>query len=490
MAQAQSNSASIPEAYKLAQEHYDNKRLKKAALICKQILETKPDHARSLHLLGLIYYKRTRYNAANTCLQQALKVRPKWYSLHNDLGAVLAAQGRHQQALESYQQALALVENPDDSEKLLPLYRNMAVALQRVGNLKEAMVFHEKALAFNPNDVEALWNRAHIYLAKGDFERGWVDYEKRLHLASHEKPFRRHRLLQPRWDGRTFRHKTLLVQDEQGLGDVFQFVCLLPLVKSMGGIVILETRRKLTGILSDLKGADEVISREEARGQRQRFDIYTSLLSLPGLLNIRLDTIPAQIPYLYPDPVKVERWSRFLDCKTFRVGLVWTGNLDNISLRHRSLNFSQLAPYLEMPDVEYFSLQFGETAKQATETGLPFEVEDLSDYVGSFSELAAIAENMDLIVTVDTAMAHLVGALGRPVWMLLSYPPDWRWLLGRDDSPWYPTMRLFRQDQDVDWEPVLRRLHRELKEEVAAFNESMKPARRNVFRRIGSWFRK
>ena len=260
--------------------------------------------------------------------------------------------------------------------------------------------------------MDALWNRAHITWRMAISNRAGSDYEKRLQLASHEKAFRRHRLLQPRWDGRTFRHKTLLVQDEQGLGDVFQFVRLLPLVKSMGGIVILETRRKLTGILSDLKGADEVISREEARDQRQRFDIYTSLLSLPGLLNIRLDTIPAEIPYLYSDPVKVARWSRFLDCKTFRVGLVWTGNLDNISLRHRSLNFSQLAPYLAMPDVEYFSLQFGETAKQATEPGLPVEVEDLSDYVGSFSELAAMAENMDLIITVDTAMAHLVGALG------------------------------------------------------------------------------
>ena len=453
--------ASLPEAYRIARTHYDAGRMELAEKICRKILNTYPGHPRSMHLLGLLHYKKGEYGQAEEYLRKAVQGRPTLSHFHNDLGASLSSLGRHAEALATYREAERLAD-PENKAQIKSVYRNIALALQRVGRIEEALEYHARMLELIPDDLETFWNRSHIYLARGQLRRGWEDYESRLHLQSHWKAFERQRNSEKVWDGKPFPGKTLLVQDEQGIGDAFQFVRFLPLVKALGGSVVFETRNLLKGVLSSAPGFDEIINRVEGERRAAEFDLTVPLMSLPRILGINLDNLPATVPYLYAEDERVQRWRERLGGAGLKVGLVWTGNLENLSLRHRSIDLADLAPFLDVPGVSLYSLQYGATPDQFRDLPEDLTVHDLGDAVADFRELAAAAVNLDLVITVDTAMAHLAGALGCPTWVLISFPPDWRWLLERDDSPWYPTMQLFRQERAGRWGAVFLSLHKAL----------------------------
>ena len=453
--------ASIPEAFRIAHGHYEAGKLGLAEKLCRKILTTLPDHPRSLHLLGLVHYKKGNFAQAEDSLRQAVRGRPSLSHFHNDLGASLSALGRHAEALAVYREAERLAD-PDNIHQIKGVYRNIALALQRVGRIDDAMEYHTRVLELIPDDVGTLWNRSHVYLAKGDFQRGWEGYESRLHLKEHWKVFEQHRTSQKRWDGSAFPGKTLLVQDEQGLGDAIQFIRLLPMVDALGGRVVLETRKKLLGLFSSAPGFDEIISRQEAKRRADEFDMNIPLMSLAGLLDIHLDNVPAPIPYLFAERERAQRWKQELQGDGLKVGLVWTGNLENLGLRHRSIELGDLAPFLDVPGISLYSLQYGAKRKHFADLPAGMSMHHLGADAAPFVELAAVTANLDLVITVDTAMAHLAGAMGKPVWMLLSFPPDWRWLQNRDDSPWYPSMRLFRQERSGKWGAAFLKLHKAL----------------------------
>ena len=456
-------TTSVPEAFRIARSHFDAGRIKAAEETCRKILKALPGHPRSMHLLGLIRYKQGEYIKAESFLRQAVEGRPKLSHFHNDLGAALSSLGRHTEALATYQQAERRAD-PENSNQIKPVYRNIALALQRIGRIDDAMEYHVRMLEISSDDLETIWNRSHIYLARGQFKRGWEGYESRLHLKGQWKTFRRQRTSNKRWNGTPFPGKTLLVQDEQGLGDAFQFVRFLPLVKAMGGTVVLETRQLLKEILGSAPGFDQIMNRIEAKKRSAEFDMTVPLMSLPYILDINLDSLPAATPYLHAEKECKQRWQQRLQDDNLKVGLVWSGNLENLSLRHRSIELAELAPFLDVPGVSLYSLQYGATGKQLADIPDNMTVHDLGDEVADFAELAAATTNLDLVITVDTAMAHLAGALGCPTWVMISYPPDWRWLLDRDDSPWYPGMRLFRQEHSGRWGPVFLKLHKALSE--------------------------
>jgi hypothetical protein len=250
---------------------------------------------------------------------------------------------------------------------------------------------------------------------------------------------------------------TLLVHAEQGLGDTIQFVRFLAPLERQGCRVVFETQPRLKPLLAGLEGVDVLIGRGEPRPEH---DCQIELMSLPGRLGVTLETLPAEVPYLWASPERVEFWRRIAGAGKRHIGLVWSGNPDNQTNRRRSLALKDLAALGELPGVALYSLQRGEAAAELKEA--PFPVMNLEEEAGEITDTAAMMESLDLVITVDTLTAHLAGALGRPVWLLLPYAADWRWMEDAERTVWYPTMRLFRQRVRGDWAGVIERVAREI----------------------------
>jgi hypothetical protein len=304
--------------------------------------------------------------------------------------------------------------------------------------------------------VAAHWNRALAWLLMGDYARGWQEYEWRWQRPqTPPRPFR-----QPRWDGSPLAGRTILLHMEQGLGDMLQFIRYAAPLKRQGATVLVETLKLLVPFFQRCPGVDQVFAEGEALPD---FDVHAPLMSLPALLATTLETVPAEVPYLFAEEELVARWARELGSEPgFKIGVVWQGNPHHGWDHFRSFPLAQLAPLAELPGVRLYSLQRGPGAEQLATLNGRFPVTDLAgrwaDPFVSLRELAAVMANLDLVVTADTAPAHLAGALSVPAWVALAAVADWRWLLGREDSPWYPTLRLFRQDRLGDWGPVFHRL--------------------------------
>jgi tetratricopeptide (TPR) repeat protein len=338
----------------------------------------------------------------------------------------------------------------------------MGTAVQEEGEFDRAIEYFDRAIQIRPDYGEARFNRAAIELLKGNFETGWRDYEGRSHQAiwrrNHSCPE-----TMPRWDGASFSGKRLCVHSEQGLGDTLQFVRYLPLVKALGGTVILETSEPLLELLKPSAWVDEFVVQGTGKSKDADHDMCVPLLSLPGIFNTRLDTIPASVPYLNADAVKVNYWKKKLTTVDFKVGLVWAGNPTHKKDRSRSIGLEGFRALTNIAGVRVYGLQKGDAALQAQKMADTMEIRNFGDELNDFSDTAALIENLDLVVSVDTAVAHLAGAMGKATWVLLPFVPDWRWMLERDDSPWYPGLRLFRQPEKGNWEAVLQLLATELK---------------------------
>jgi hypothetical protein len=321
----------------------------------------------------------------------------------------------------------------------------------------------EKILRLQPNVAEAHVNRGIALLLKGDMEQGWPEYEWRMRSVEWAAAVKT--LPIPLWDGGLLRGRTILLRPEQGLGDTIQFIRYAPLVKQRGGTVVFECPKALKQILAGCPGIDQVV--EQGLPLPAGVDVHAHLASLPALLGTTLSNIPATIPYLHADPALEASWREKLAANPgFKIGIAWQGNPSYRGDGQRSVPLTRFATLAGLPGVRLFSLQKGKGCEQVQQVAGQFSVIDLGprldETAGAFMDTAAVMKNLDLVITSDTAIAHLAGALGVPVWVALAFIPDWRYLLERTDSPWYPTMRLFRQSTPGDWNGVFERIAAEV----------------------------
>ncbi|HEX4144838.1 MAG TPA: tetratricopeptide repeat protein [Pirellulales bacterium] len=424
-------------------------RLDEARQRLEQSLSQRPDNAEAHNNLGIVLRKQGQLDEAHARFEQALALRPNYAEAHNNLGNVLKEQGQIDQALARVEQALALRPNYAEA------HNNLGVILWQQGRLDEAAARYEQALALKPDLAEAQMGRAARYLVEGDYERGWPEYEVRLRVPGH---LPRHNL--PRWAGEPLAGRSLLLLAEQGVGDTIQFVRYARLLKERGARVVLACQKALGGLLAGRADWDELFVLGSAP-ELPRTDFYLPLLSAPLALGTNAATIPGDVPYLAADPALVDAWrAELAGVGGFKIGIVWQGSRKYHLDRWRSIPLAHFAPLAKLPGVRLISLQKGFGSEQIATVDFP--VLDLSDRLdeaaGPMMDTAAVIRNLDLVLSPDTAIAHLAGALAAPVWLALQLSPDWRWLRRRDDTPWYPTMRLFRQTTLGAWPEVFERI--------------------------------
>ncbi|HET6881864.1 MAG TPA: tetratricopeptide repeat-containing glycosyltransferase family protein [Pirellulales bacterium] len=424
-------------------------QLDEAMAHCRTATRLAPKMAEAHNNLGSMLQEQRKTAAAITCFREALHLEPELVSAWSNLGIALYREHRYRSAAACYRQAIAL--QPDFAEA----HNNLASALFDLGQSDEALKSFAEAIRLKPDYREPHWGRALVWLSRGEYEKGWPEFEWRPSRAESLKGDR------PGWDGSDLTGRTILLEAEQGLGDTLQFVRYGSLVKQRGGKVVLASQPRLVRLLrSACPVVDEVIAIDEAP---PRFDFHLPLLSLPSVFATTLDEVPCDIPYLHLDSRLVEYWRAELSrWPGFKIGVAWQGNRDYRADRERSIPLTVFEPLARMPGVQLISLQKGPGIGQAAVARQRFRLLDfgerLDEASGPFMDTAALMQSLDLVLTCDSAICHLAGALGVPVWVALPAAADWRWMRGRDDSPWYPSMRLFKQSTRGQWGEVFENM--------------------------------
>jgi len=409
----------------------------------RQALTHRPNYVEALNNLGLGLAEAGRPDEAVPYLRQAIRLRPALAEGHNNLGIALDALGQWGEAEAALHEALRLDPHAADA------HANLGNVQKARGRLAEALVCYEFALRLAPESVSTRYNRALALLQAGDYERGWPEYEWRLRRDTGPP---RCPSARPAWDGSSAGGRTILTWAEQGLGDTIQFVRFAPLLRERGFRVLVHTPVPLLGLFRSLRGVDGLVVEGEPLPPH---DVQCPLMSLPYRLGTSA-TIPFGVPYIAADPASVEKFRpRLAEVPGLKVGLYWQGNPHHPWDRHRSLPLYELEPLARINGVSLVSLQQGPGREQAVTANRFMAVRDLGQDFEMIDDLAGVIAQLDLVVTVDTAAAHLSAALARPTWVLLSEMTDWRWLLGRPDTPWYPTMRLLRRERLGSWKAVV-----------------------------------
>ncbi len=416
----------------------------------RRALEIRPDDPDVLNNLGNVLWELKQVDEAEACYRQVLALRPDSAQGHLNLGILLTGQGKLDAGAAQIQQSIRIrPESP-------AAYNGLGMTLARQGKLDEAMACYERALKIQPDFAESRRNRAMTWLVRGDFERGWPEHEWRWKCRGHQmQPFS-----QPFWQGEDLVGKTILLHAEQGFGDTLQFIRYAPVVKERGARVIVVCPDPLVRLLVESPGIDELYA---ASSTLPDFDFHAPLMSLPAILKTTLETIPATVPYLLADEEEgVEVWKQELAALPgFKIGVAWQGNPAHRLDRDRSFPLTALAPLGVTEGLHLISLQKGFGTEQLRSLNGRFPIHELTGFEqggGDFLETARLIKSLDLVVTPDSAIAHLSGGLGVPVWLALPAVSECRWLLDREDSPWYPSMRLFRQTEPGEWSGVFRRM--------------------------------
>ena len=485
---------SVDELLRRGAEYQRTAEHDKAEDCFREALVRQSENADALQLLadvlgvrGYAHQERGELDAAIECYLEALALAPAQAQVHNNLGNVYRSLGRPDEAIAAYRDAIAVdaglaeahlnlgtaLHLAGDTEQAAAHYRtalqrrpdlaqaalNLGHLLEGEGDAEGAMESYRRAIEVKPDFAAAHFNYALQLLLAGDFSRGWEEYEWRLRLPELQPlwPFAG----RPRWDGADLVGKVILLYAEQGFGDTLQFARYVPLVAERGGRAIVSCRSQLKTLFEQAMWDSSVVDASEPP---PAFDLCCPLPSLPRIFGTTLATIPARVPYLHAEAGKAARWEARLAAAgtALRVGLVWATEAGSRIALLKSLSLDMLEPLAAIPNVNFYSLQKGPAAAEVVRAPKGMRLMDVAGELEDFSDTAALISRLDLVVTIDTAVAHLAGAMGKPVWTLTHWPPDWRWLLGRDDSPWYPTMRLFRRAQTDTWSDIILRVGRAL----------------------------
>ena len=453
-----SHSAFVNLAYLLREQ----RRVDESIALFERALAIRPDDFEALTGIGSAWLRR-RPDLAEPYLRRALDVGVEKSIALGHLGMSLALQDRHEEALQLFLEGARIeADGASDGEA----FANVAIHLGDEGRTSESLAWFERGLRGHAG-VHANLGYAHALLRAGRLREGWEQYEFRWMVEPGLSRRRTYGI--PMWGGQDLRGKTILLCVEQGLGDTFQFVRYAPFLKALGATVVMMPGGILWNIAQRFPGVDRLVPNEASLPP---LDYYAPLLSLPRIFGTDHDTIPPPIPFASGSEDEDRRWSASLGAKHPCIGLAWAGSPSHERDQYRSVSLAQLAPVLSVPGVEFVSLQKGPAAEHAREHGIA----DLGSELGDWTDTATLVRHLDLLITVDTAVAHLAATLGTPVWMLVPQPPDFRWLEARDDTRWYPTMRLFRQTARGQWAPVIERLQSALIEFRDAFDATPVPA--------------
>jgi tetratricopeptide (TPR) repeat protein len=415
-----------------------------------RVIEHQPDSVQAYNNMGDAYRNMGKYDAAIKCFHKALECDQDIAAIHYNLGSTYRLVEQFDPAFHHLSRAVEL--QPDYAHA----WTNLALIFKEKGAFDRALNCLDRAVSLAPELAEARWNRAAVLLLKGQHHQGWRDYEWRFKIGQYRSIYP-HRLEGSRWDGRHVPGKTILVHDEQGLGDTIQFVRYLPLVRQRCGRVVLETRRELVHLLSCCNSIDEIVVRSSIPRPAPLYDHYIPLMSLPTVFDTMPNGPTECVPYIKAPQSRVDHWQKLLPSKKLKVGIVWAGRPEHANDANRSCPPNNLEPLFQMKGIEFVGLQKGETEKDIGNIGYDGFF-NWGEQLHDFTDTAGLIANLDVLVTVDTSVAHLAGAMGRPVWLMLPYVSDWRWLASGSRTPWYPTMRLYRQPRPKDWPSVVTNL--------------------------------
>jgi Flp pilus assembly protein TadD len=503
----------VQEALALGMKHFSQDDLNVAASIFRQILVSDPNHAEATHMLGLVFVRLGQHNVAaeyfqravamqpssamlhcnlgtalatmdllepaEAALRRAIELQPEYFRALSNLGYVLQRRGNFAEAIDVFQKAHALL--PADPQTLNDLgnafrandqldeaiakyrqaiqtvptfpasYNNLAVALLANNQLVDAEKACRTALSYQPDLPTAHYNLGMSLLSQGKLTEGWKEYAWRKRVE--DKNIICRDFPKPVWNGRDLAGKRVLIHAEQGLGDAIQFVRYLPMVLARGGKIILDCKPELIPLFQTNFELEQCVPTGEPIPP---FDIHCPLLNLPMVFGTTLENIPATAPYLSATVDTTQRWrERLANVPGLKIGLAWAGSPTHEQDRKRSITPDHFGGLGALRGVSLISLQKGLTANKSPQT---LKLLDFTGELSDFAETAGLIANLDLVVSVDTAVAHLAGAMGKPVWVLIPFNPDWRWMLERLDSPWYPRMKLFRQHQPHDWSISIRQV--------------------------------
>jgi Tfp pilus assembly protein PilF len=439
--------------------------VREAVQVYRQASALDPGDPMILDSLAACLIDLKQFDDAIVACRLALALDPDHAPAHTNLGIVFEMQNDVEASVAAHRRAIAA--DPDYARA----YANLAIALRNAGEIDEALAASHRAVALDPDEPQARYNHAHFLLRCGDLKNGFVElrWGRKCKTVSDGYPI----FSEPEWQGEMLSGRTLLLFAEAGLGDALHFLRYVPMAAEMDGVIVLQVQPALVPLLRSMFGVTVVPHGEPL----PPFDLQLPLMDLPRVFGTTLDSIPAAVPYLHSDPAKLARWRLALgDATALKVGVVWAGNPAHQGDRYRSLSADAVLPRLVMPGVQLYSLQKEPRPADAPVlAGLGADIIDLAPALGDFADTAAAIAALDLVIAVDTSVAHLAGALGRPVWLLLPYALDWRWLRDREDSPWYPTMRMFRQHKPQAWEGVLARVSFELARVAAGERELIWP---------------
>lgn len=441
----------------------------------KKLAEQEPNHAGILNNLATTYKGLKRFDEAEAVCRELLEKRPEYLPAICNLGLVLASVGRFEEARDCLRQAIAHNEQRTDrSEQATPAdevpideakwseiagvaYCQLAATTNMLGNQQEAEEAVAKALAINPDDAESHMMRGFLRMQNGDYQQGWPDYEwrKKGKHAPRKIPGKE-------WDGSSDPNQTVLLHAEQGLGDSIHFIRYAKLVRERAGRVAFLSHKPLTKLMKLCPYLDEVIADGEPL---PKYDVQVPLLSLPGVFQTSFETVPGEVPYLFPQEELVEKWKqRLSQLDGFRIAIAWQGNKEFANDQYRRVPLQQFGVLAKLPNVHLISVQKGDGSEQLADIDFPVHTwEDMDTEAGAFMDSAAVMKNVDLVISPCTATPHLAGALGVPVWLAKSFAAEWRWFADdREQNPWYPSMRMFRQPTLGDWQSVFAKMSLEL----------------------------
>jgi len=434
----------LDEILKLAGEFLDGGRLGEAEILLDHIVSAVPDAASALHLKGILLYRTNRHQAAAEVMERAIELAPDATVFHRNLCPIYERIGRYDDAIRVGHHALDV-----DRHDLQTLH-NLALVHYRRLELDDSIAFARRALALDPSAPGPHFQLAETLLLRGEFTEGWDEYEWRYRIVGAAPPLPPTN--RPQWDGAPLPGKTLLLVADQGFGDAIQFSRYIPWVCERCPDVVVAADPILHPLIQQISPVVKFVERWD---QCPPFSAYCPLSGLPRLHGTTLETIPASVPYLHADPVRTAAWrARLQDlipANARRIGIAWAGRPTHNNDANRSAGLTAFGPLAGLDNVALVSLQKGPGQDAVAGYFHRAPLLNLGAAVADFVDMMAVIETLDLVVTVDTAVAHLAGAMEKPVWIMLPYAPDWRWLLDRTDSPWYPTTRLFRQSKAGDW---------------------------------------